>query len=134
MIARSKVGLNELAPVGGWPAGGRRRTFSVSAARSAKVIGRAGNCLRQAACPQEGRRPVTGRHEDAVGHARMEMHVVIERRSEALQDGQTPRPLHEQATTKPCPHEAQRARPHPKQRMPPVRYDRRDFDDILRQS
>ena len=93
----------------------RRRTFSVSVAKSAWVISRAGSCLRQAACPQEGRRPVTGRHEDAVGRARMEMHVVIERRSEAvqkghgaesrarcaavcairrpLQDGQTPRPL-----------------------------------------
>ena len=41
-----------------------------------------------------------------------------------LQDGQTPRPLHEKATTKPCPHEAQRALPNPKQRMPQVRYDR----------
>jgi len=28
---------------------------------------------------QERRRPVTGRHEDAVGHARMKVHVVIER-------------------------------------------------------
>jgi hypothetical protein len=35
-----------------------------------------------------------------------------------LQEGQTPRPLHEKATTKPCPHEAQRALPNPKQRMP----------------
>ncbi len=65
----------------------RRRTFSVSVARSAWVIGRAGNCLRQAACPQEGRWPVTGRHEDAVGRARMQVHVVIERRSEAVQEG-----------------------------------------------
>ena len=38
----------------------RRRTFSVSAARSTWVIDRAGSYLRQAACPQEGRRPVTG--------------------------------------------------------------------------
>ena len=57
----------------------RRRTFSVSVARSTWVISRAGNCLRQAACPQEGRRPATGGHEDAVGLARMEMHMVIER-------------------------------------------------------
>jgi hypothetical protein len=28
---------------------------------------------------QECRRPITGRHEDAVGHARMKVHVVIER-------------------------------------------------------
>jgi hypothetical protein len=41
-----------------------------------------------------------------------------------LQEGQTPRPLHEKATTKPCPHDVQRARPNPKQRMPQVRYDR----------
>ena len=41
-----------------------------------------------------------------------------------MQEGQTPRPLHEKATTKPCPHEAQRALPNPKQRMPQVRYDR----------
>jgi hypothetical protein len=65
----------------------RRRTFSVSAARSAWVIGRAGNCLRQAACPQEGRRPATGWHEDVVGRARMQVHVVIEPRSEAVQKG-----------------------------------------------
>ena len=71
----------------------RRRTFSVSVARSAWVIGRAGNCLRQAACPQQGRRPVAGRHEDAVGRAHMQVHVVIERRSEAVQkgDGAEPR-------------------------------------------
>jgi hypothetical protein len=36
---------------------------------------------------QERRRPVTGRHEDVVGRARMEMHVVIESRSEAVQKG-----------------------------------------------
>jgi hypothetical protein len=36
---------------------------------------------------QESRRPVTGWHEDAVGHARMQVHVVIERRSEAVQKG-----------------------------------------------
>ena len=42
---------------------------------------------RQAACPQEGRRPVTGWHEDAVGRARMQVHMVIERRSEAVQKG-----------------------------------------------
>ena len=65
----------------------RRRTFSVSAAKSAWVIGRAGNCLRQAAYPQEGRRPVTGWHEDAFGRARMQVHVVIDRRSEAVQKG-----------------------------------------------
>jgi hypothetical protein len=65
----------------------RRHTFSVSVARSAWLIGRAGNCLRQAACPQEGRRPATGWHEDAVGRARMEMHMVIERGSEAVQKG-----------------------------------------------
>ena len=65
----------------------RQRNFSVSVARSAWVIGRAGSCLRQAACPQEGRRPATGWHEDAVGRARMEMHMVIERRSEAVQKG-----------------------------------------------
>jgi hypothetical protein len=45
--------------------------------------------LRQAACPQEGRRSVTGRDEDAVGRARMQVHVVIERRSEAVQPGPT---------------------------------------------
>ena len=28
---------------------------------------------------QERRRPVTGRHKEAVGHARMKVHVVIER-------------------------------------------------------
>jgi hypothetical protein len=56
-------------------------------ARSAWVISRAGSCLRQAACPQEGRRPVTGWHEDAVGRARMQVHMVIERRSEAVQKG-----------------------------------------------
>ena len=33
---------------------------------------------------QKHRRPVTDRHEDAVGRARMQMHVVIERRSEAV--------------------------------------------------
>jgi hypothetical protein len=65
----------------------RRRTFSVSVARSAWVISRAGSYLRQAACPREGRRPVTGWHEDAVGRARMKMHMVIERRSEAVQKG-----------------------------------------------
>ncbi len=96
------VDLDELGPVGGRPTGGRdgrrsrcmrnqrttrRRTFSVSAARSTWVIDRAGSYLRQAACPQEGRRPVTGRDEDAVGRARMQMHVVIERRSEAVQKG-----------------------------------------------
>jgi hypothetical protein len=36
---------------------------------------------------QERRPPVTGRHEDAVGRARMQVHVVIERRSEAVQKG-----------------------------------------------
>jgi len=36
---------------------------------------------------QERRRPATGWHEDAVGRARMEMHMVIERRSEAVQQG-----------------------------------------------
>ena len=65
----------------------RRRTFSVSVARSAWMIGRAGDCLRQAACPQAGRRPATGWHEDAVGRARMQVHMVIERRSEAVQKG-----------------------------------------------
>ena len=57
----------------------RQRTFSVSVARSAWVIGRAGNCLRQAAWPQEGRRPVTGWREDAVSRARMQMplHVLV---------------------------------------------------------
>lgn len=65
----------------------RRRTFSVSVARSAWVIGRAGSCLRRAACPQEGRRPATGWHDYAVGRARMQVHVVIERRSEAVQKG-----------------------------------------------
>jgi len=28
---------------------------------------------------QERRQPVAGRHENAVGHARMQMHVVVER-------------------------------------------------------
>jgi len=32
--------------------------------------------------------------------------------------------LSREATTKPCPHDVQRARPNPKQRMPQVRYDR----------
>jgi hypothetical protein len=32
-------------------------------------------------------RPVAGRHEDAVGRARMQVHVVIDRRSEAVQKG-----------------------------------------------
>ena len=32
--------------------------------------------------------------------------------------------LSREATTKPCPHDVQRARPNPKQRMPLVRYDR----------
>ena len=32
--------------------------------------------------------------------------------------------LSREATTKPCPHDAQRALPNPKQRMPQVRYDR----------
>ena len=41
----------------------------------------------RAACPQEGRRPATGWHEDAVGRARMQVHVVIDRRSEAVQKG-----------------------------------------------
>jgi hypothetical protein len=41
-----------------------------------------------------------------------------------LQEGQTPRLLQEKATTKTCPHEAQRALPNPKHRMPQVRYDR----------
>jgi len=41
----------------------------------------------RAACPQEGRRPATGWHEDAVGRARMQVHMVIERRSEAVQKG-----------------------------------------------
>ena len=59
----------------------------MSVARSAWVISRAGSCLRQAACPQEGRQPVTGWHEDAVGRARMQVHMVIERRSEAVQKG-----------------------------------------------
>ena len=36
---------------------------------------------------QQRRRPVNGRHEDAIGRARMPMHVVIERRSEAVQKG-----------------------------------------------
>jgi hypothetical protein len=35
-----------------------------------------------------------------------------------LQDGQTPRPLHENAMTHPWPQPVQRARPNPKQRMP----------------
>jgi hypothetical protein len=34
------------------------------------------------------------------------------------------RPLQEKATTKPWPHDVQRALPNPKQRMPQVRYDR----------
>ena len=65
----------------------------MSVARSTWVISRAGSYLRQAACPQEGRRPVTGWHEDAVRRARMQMHVVIERRSKAVQkgDGTEPR-------------------------------------------
>ena len=41
-----------------------------------------------------------------------------------LQDGQTPRPLHENAITNPWPQPAQRARPNPKQRMPHSRYPR----------
>ena len=69
----------------------RRRTFSVSVARSAWVISRAGGWLQPAASPphrrQESRRPVTGWHEDAVGRARMQVHVVIERRSKAVQEG-----------------------------------------------
>jgi hypothetical protein len=36
---------------------------------------------------QERRRPVNGWHEDAVGRARMQVHVVIDRRSEAVQKG-----------------------------------------------
>ena len=36
---------------------------------------------------QERRRPVGGLHEHAVGRARMEMDVVIERRAEAVQEG-----------------------------------------------
>jgi hypothetical protein len=67
----------------------RRRTFSVSVARSAWVISRAGGWLQPAASPshrrQESRRPVTGWHEDAVGRARMQVHMVIDRRSEAVQ-------------------------------------------------
>ena len=38
-------------------------------------------------CRQERRRPATGWHEDAVGRARMQVHMVIERRSEAVQKG-----------------------------------------------
>jgi len=61
----------------------RRRTFSVSVARSVWVIGRGGSWLQPAASPsrrrQESRRPVTSRHEDAVGRARMQMGVMIER-------------------------------------------------------
>jgi len=49
-----------------------------------------------------------------------------------LQEGQTPRPLHKKATPKPCPHEAQRALPHPKQRMRQVRYDRRSQSNVRR--
>ena len=53
----------------------RRRTFSVSVARSAWVISRAGGWLQPAALPshrrQESRRPVTGRREDAVGRSRL---------------------------------------------------------------
>jgi hypothetical protein len=51
----------------------RRRTCSASVARSAWVIGRAGDCLIPAASPsrrrQEGRRPVTSGHEDPVASA-----------------------------------------------------------------
>jgi hypothetical protein len=36
---------------------------------------------------QERQRPVTGRHEHADGRTRMQMHVVIERRSKAVQKG-----------------------------------------------
>jgi len=64
----------------------RRRTRSVSVAKSAAVTGRAGDWLQPAASPsrrrQEGRRCVTpciasSRHEDAVGDAGVEMHVVV---------------------------------------------------------
>jgi hypothetical protein len=37
--------------------------------------------------PERIRRLVIDRHEDAVGHARMQMHMVSERRSEAVQKG-----------------------------------------------
>ena len=36
---------------------------------------------------QERRRLITGRHEDAIGDARMEMHVPVERRAEAVDEG-----------------------------------------------
>jgi hypothetical protein len=46
---------------------------------------------------QERRRCVTpcmvsSRHEDAVGHARVEMHVVVERRAEAVEEGNAAEP------------------------------------------
>ena len=37
--------------------------------------------------PRRARRPVSSRHEDAVGHARVQMHVVGERRVAAVQEG-----------------------------------------------
>ena len=36
---------------------------------------------------QERRRLITGRHEDAIGDARVEMHVLVERRAEAVDEG-----------------------------------------------
>ena len=56
------------------------------------MIGRAGNCLRQAACPQEGRRGVAGWHEDAIGRTHVQVHMAVCRRAEAVQEGDSAEP------------------------------------------
>ena len=79
---------------------------------------------------QERRRCVSAcfgssRHEDAVGDAGVQVHVVVERRAKAVQEGDAAeprtrrtRPLQEKATTNPVRHDMQTARAKPKQRSP----------------
>ena len=51
----------------------------------------------------------------------------------ALQDGHTPRFLHDSATSKSLPHERQRARKKPCAKIPHLKYSRSFSFDVLRQ-
>lgn len=54
---------------------------------SAQTFPESGHRTAGRACPHTRMNVDRGRHEDAVGHARMQMHVVVERRAQASSAG-----------------------------------------------
>ena len=103
-----------------------RSTEAGRSISSMKILVRAATALGRSARKQRNRfgTEITHCRTGARGMTRSTRCGAVCAIRRPLQEGQTPRPLHGKATTKPCPHDVQLARPNPKQRMPQVRYDR----------